>query len=71
MKTDFDALKPGGALYVVDFDLAPGETPPPEKRHVRFGKREVAAEIQSFGFGPAEEIKVEGLNENYMLRFTR
>lgn len=71
MKTVFDALRPGGALYIVDFDLVDGETPPPEKRHVRFGKDGVAAEIASFGYGEAEEIEVPGLRENYMLRFVR
>jgi len=71
MSTVRAALKPGGALYVVDYVISPGETPPPDHRHVRFGKAEVAAEIESFGFGPAVEIKVEGLAENYMLRFAR
>ncbi len=71
MKTVYDALKPGGALYIVDYNLADGETPPPDKRHVRTGKKGVAAEIESFGFGRAEEISVPGLTENYMLRFVR
>lgn len=71
MKTVFDALKPGGALYIVDYNLAKGETPPADKRHVRTGKDGVAAEIESFGFGPADEIEVTGLTQNYMLRFVR
>lgn len=71
MKTVFDALKPGGALYIVDYNLGEGETPPADKRHVRTGKDGVAAEIESFGFGPAEEIAVPGLTQNYMLRFVR
>lgn len=71
MKTIRDALKPGGSLYVVDYNLADGETPPADKRHVRIGKDGVAAEIESFGFGEAEEIAVAGLTENYMLRFIR
>lgn len=71
MATVHAALKPGGALYIVDYDIAAGETPPADHRHVRFGKAEVAAEIESFGFGRAVEVKVEGLVENYMLRFAR
>ncbi len=71
MKSIFDAIRPGGALYIVDFDLVDGETPPPEKRHVRFGKKGVSAEIASFGFSDPKEIEVAGLRENYMLRFVR
>lgn len=71
MSTVRAALKPGGALYIVDYDLAAGQAPPADHRHVRFGKDQVAAEVESFGFGPAVEIKVEGLAENYMLRFSR
>jgi SAM-dependent methyltransferase len=71
MKTVFEALKPGGALYIVDYNLAEGETPPADKRHVRTGKDGVAAEVESYGFGKAEDIAVPGLSENYMLRFVR
>ena len=71
MATVRAALKSGGALYIVDYDVVEGRQPPPDHRHVRFGKAGVAAEIQSFGFGPAVEIPVEGLSENYMLRFAR
>lgn len=71
MATVLASLKPGGALYIVDYDLAEGATPPADKREVRFGKGGVAAEVQSFGFTAAEEIAVEGLSENYMLRFRK
>ncbi|MEQ1928948.1 MAG: methyltransferase domain-containing protein [Parvularculaceae bacterium] len=71
MSTVLEALRPGGALYIVDYDVAPGETAPPDHRHVRFGKADLAAEIESFGFGRAVEIPVEGLTDNYMLRFGR
>lgn len=71
MKTVYEALAAGGALYIVDYDLKDGETPSPEKRHVRFGKAGMKSEIESFGFAFAEEPKVEGLSENYILKFTR
>lgn len=71
MKTVFDALRPGGSLFIVDYDIAPGAAAPPDKRHIRAGKDGVAAEIESFGFGKAETIDAEGLAENYMLRFPR
>lgn len=71
MTTVRDALRPGGSLYIVDFDIEEGAEPPADKRHVRFGKQGVAAEVQSFGFSPPQEIAVAGLSENYMLRFAR
>ncbi len=66
-----DALRPGGALYIVDFKLAEGAAPPPDKRHVRFGEAGMRAEVESFGFKSAEEIAIDGLSENYMLKFIR
>jgi SAM-dependent methyltransferase len=71
MATVRAALRPGGALYVVDYELMDGVPPPPDHRHVRFGRTGVAAEIESFGFEKAEEIKIAGLAENYMLRFRK
>lgn len=71
LKSVYRALRPGGALYIVDYDLRDGETPPAEKRQVRVGEKGVIAEVESFGFTDAEEIAVPGLNENYMVKFTR
>lgn len=71
MKTVFEALRSGGALYVVDYDLKAGESAPADKRHVRLGREGVAAEIEAVGFEKAERIPVAGLSENYMLRFRR
>lgn len=71
MATVKSALKPGGSVYIVDYDLKDGAAPPPEHRHVRFGKAGVEAEVESFGFEKAEEIAVEGLTENYLVRFKK
>ncbi|MBB5518786.1 class I SAM-dependent methyltransferase [Amphiplicatus metriothermophilus] len=71
MRTVFEALRPGGSLYVVDYDLKEGEMPPADKRHVRAGREGVAAEIEAIGFQKAEHVSVPGLSENYMLRFRR
>lgn len=71
MKTVFRALRPGGALYIVDYNLADGATPPPDKRQVRFGEKGVIAEVESFGFTDAQDIAVPGLQDNYMVKFTR
>jgi predicted methyltransferase len=71
MKTVYDALRPGGAVYIVDFKLAEGANPPSEKRHVRFGEAGLRAEVEAYGFTFAGEIPVEGLTDNYMAKFTR
>lgn len=71
MKTVFEALKPGGRVFIVDYKLAEGATPPPDKRQVRFGEAGMIKEVTSFGFADPEDIHVDGLSEDYMLRFTR
>lgn len=64
------ALRPGGRLVVVDFERIPGVSRQWTLDHVRIGKQEVIAELQSFGFRLLEELDV-GLQENYFLRFER
>lgn len=71
MKSVYRALKPGGALVVIDYDLKPGEERPAEKSHVRFGRAGVISEIEYIGFKFAAEEDVEGLEENYFLRFVK
>ena len=67
----FRALKPGGSLVIVDFEKIPGVTREWLMNHVRADKSLVRAEIQDAGFTFVEEVKVEGLKENYMLVFRR
>jgi ubiquinone/menaquinone biosynthesis C-methylase UbiE len=71
MTSVFRALKPGGSLVVVDYDLKPGEDRPADKSHVRFGRAGVINEIEYIGFTLAAEEEVEGLEENYFLRFVK
>jgi ubiquinone/menaquinone biosynthesis C-methylase UbiE len=63
------ALRPGGTLVVVDFERIPGVSPDWILKHVRAGKEEFRAEIESAGFRFVEEVKL--MRENYFLRFTR
>ena len=67
----YSALKPGGALVVVDFERIPGVTREWLLGHVRADKQTFTAEITAAGFVLLEEIEVPGLDENYMLRFAR
>ena len=63
------ALRPGGALVVIDFERVPGTTRDWVVEHVRAGKEVFIAEIEEAGFELVDAIPVEGLVENYMLRF--
>lgn len=71
MKTVLSALKPGGALYIVDFDLVEGKPRPREQQHVRFGKTAVITEVEFFGFNYVGDVTPAALHENYMIKFTR
>ncbi len=71
LKTAFAALRSGGALYIVDYDLKEGVAPPPDKRQVHAGKESVSEAVEAIGFDEAEAIEVPGLVENYMLRFVK
>lgn len=67
----FDALRPQGKLFIVDFDRLPGISRPWILEHVRAGKTTVKEEVVKAGFVFEEEIRVPGLEENYLLRFRR
>jgi len=65
------ALRPGGYLYVVDFERIPGVSREWLLDHVRADKETFRAEIEEAGFTFVEEVDLPGLVENYMLRFRR
>jgi len=67
----YDALRPMGSLYVVDFERIPGTSRQWVLDHVRADKRTTIKEIQSAGFEFVREIQVDGLVENYLLEFRR
>ena len=66
-----NALKPDGSLYIVEFNLNPGEAKPDFKAHVKGGRGAVIAEIEATGFIAAPERSVDGLTENYFVRFQK
>lgn len=71
MRTIYDALKPNGLLILVEFDIVPGEARPDYKSHVRFGKAGVISEIEFVGFELVDAPAVEGLEENYFVKFRK
>jgi len=67
----YRALRPGGRLVVVEFDRVPGVSREWILDHIRADKATFRAEIEGAGFVFEEEIPVDGLKENYVLRFRR
>jgi SAM-dependent methyltransferase len=65
------ALRYGGEVVVLDFERIPGVTREWLMNHVRAGKSEVIAEMNSFGFDLVEEDFDLDLPENYFLRFRK
>jgi len=65
------AIRPGGSLVLIDFERIPGKSPKRLLEHVRAGKQVFREEIEEAGFELEEEIQLEALTNNYMLRFRR
>jgi predicted methyltransferase len=65
------AIRPGGSLVLIDFERIPGVSPEWLLEHVRAGREVFIAEVEAAGFRLDEEIEIEGLDENYVLRFSR
>jgi ubiquinone/menaquinone biosynthesis C-methylase UbiE len=65
------ALRPGGELVVIDFVRVPGVSREWILQHVRAGQEVFTSEIEAAGFELVEEVAVEGLEENYFLRFRK
>lgn len=69
MASILSAVKPGGSLIVIDFERIEGVSREWLLNHVRAGKEVFRQEILDSGFELVEEVEVEGLEENYFLRF--
>lgn len=62
-------LRGRGSLVVVDFKRIEGESKEWVFDHVRAGQEVFRAEIEKAGFVFVEEVKIDGLEDNYVLRF--
>lgn len=69
MKSIHRALRKNGTLIVLDFERIPGKSREFVLGHVRAGKEVFRREIEDAGFELIEEVQVDGLEENYFLRF--
>lgn len=65
------AIRSGGTLAIVDFERIPGTSREWILNHVRAGKAVTRQEIEEAGFEFLREVKVEGLEENYLILFRR
>lgn len=65
------AIRPGGSLVLIDFERIPGKSPKWLLDHVRAGREVFQAEIEAAGFRLSDEIELDGLEDNYILRFER
>lgn len=67
----YDAIEPGGELVLIEFHRIEGVTNEFIFEHVRAGREVFQAEIEAAGFRFEDEIELDGLDDNYVLRFSR
>jgi predicted methyltransferase len=63
------ALKPGGRLVVIDYELIPGVTPQQRIDHVRIDRKTAIGQIETAGFNLVGEKNI--LRENWFATFSR
>jgi len=71
MASIHSALRPGGALVVVDFIRIPGVSRQWVLDHVRAGQEVVTQEIEAAGFRKLRDEATPFLRENYVMRFVK
>ncbi|MEZ5921350.1 MAG: methyltransferase domain-containing protein [Parvularculaceae bacterium] len=71
MASVLHALKPGGRLIIVDYNLNPDAPDAAKHEQVTFGRAGLIDEIKSFGFEYEESPAIAGLNEYYMAVFKK
>ena len=66
-----DALRPGGTLVVIDFNQDPDIRGGWTMEHIRAPKEKFIEEIENAGFDLLEDVPIDGLTDNYFLRFRK
>jgi predicted methyltransferase len=66
-----EALKPGGELIIVDFDIESKAIPRQMIEHVGRSKGEFRRQIEDAGFRFAEDLTLEGMKASFMYRFVK
>lgn len=64
------ALRPGGEMTVVDFDRR-DDSRDWIKGHVRASKETFREEMEAAGFEFIEEVAIDGMEENFLFRFSK
>lgn len=67
----FKAMRPGGRLFVIDFERIPGVSREWTLSHVRAGKETFIEEIEGVGFELVREHEIADFEENYFLEFRK
>jgi ubiquinone/menaquinone biosynthesis C-methylase UbiE len=65
------ALKPGGQLIVIDYDIEAEGLTPSIVTHVGRKKGEFRQQIEAGGFEFAQDMTLQGMKTNFIYRFTR
>lgn len=67
----YRAMKPGGRIIMLDFIRIEGVSSDWTLGHVRAGEEVFRKEVEEAGFRFDAKLEVEGLKENYCLRFVK
>ncbi len=71
LQSIWKAMRPGGIVFVVDFHRIPGVSLDWICKHVRGSLEDFRAEFEAEGFEFAGQVEIEGLNDNYAVRYRR
>lgn len=71
LRSIYKALRPGGQLFLVEYDKRPGISRDWLIQHIRGTREEFTKEIEAGGFNMAGDIKIDGLKDTFVRRFQK